>query len=93
MTNTYILDALIGKKIKGVVVKRAKSYGTLPASQVFLIFDDDLSLEMYSSGTICFGSGLDSGGMDAVKRYISDAMEIVFTAKQEDDHPGVSAGD
>ena len=62
------LKEILGKTIKGVIVKKNEK-GTLPAMSVHLVFNDDTSYELYTDYHINFAGGVDPGGMDRVRQY------------------------
>ena len=65
---------IVGKRVAGVVVKEA---GRSPRTQVFLVFSDGTFYELY--GDIAGAGGLDSGGIEAVRRYLqSEDRRIVI---------------
>ncbi len=59
------LQQIIGKTIKAVVVRDA--HGTTPPAQVFLVFTDGTSLEIY--GELLAAGSLDTGGVEAAVAY------------------------
>ena len=67
---------IVGKTIERVIVKRHKEDWIRPAVQVFLIFTDGTSYEIYSADGIGLPSGLDKGGREEVLRYLSNEMEV-----------------
>ncbi len=75
------LPKIVGKTVRGVVVKRALK-GARPAWQVFLIFTDDTHLEFYGTEfTTC--SDIDPQGADWVRRYMASSHEIMLDAVQQ----------
>jgi hypothetical protein len=68
-----IAREIIGKKIKGVVVKE----GHNPESQVFLIFSDGTYYEFYSDSFIRGSGRIHKGGRKKVKEY-SDQNRVVL---------------
>jgi hypothetical protein len=59
------LEVIIGKRIKGVVVKEGSQP---PKKQIFLLFSDDTYYEIY--GNFCKGaSGLDRGGLESIRAF------------------------
>jgi hypothetical protein len=68
------IGLIVGKRIAGVVVKQ---WDRSPRSQIFLVFDDETSYELYSNAAISGISGLNFGGLNWVKRYLPEA-EIIF---------------
>jgi hypothetical protein len=69
---------ILGKTIRAVVIKEAEDS---PRSQLFLVFEDGTHFEFYCSrDTIHPAGGVDPGGLDAVRRYMSGRSHIVFEA-------------
>ena len=67
---------VVGKRISAVVVKKRP-----PSSwRLYLVFDDDTSYELYGEGYLAMASGLDKGGLEAVRRYCEDSTTILFEA-------------
>ncbi len=65
---TTAVYGILGKTIKAVIVKVRD--GT-PRTQLFLIFSDDTYYEFYGDGNwVCATGGVDSGGVEAVRRYM-----------------------
>jgi hypothetical protein len=61
------IRGIVGKTITGVVASRNRSD---PRQQLFLVFSDGTSYELYSSsGDLHSASGLDRGDADAARRY------------------------
>ncbi len=54
------LKEILGKTIKGVIVKKNEK-GALPAMSVHLVFNDDTSYELYTDYHINFAGGLIRG--------------------------------
>ncbi|HSN56529.1 MAG TPA: hypothetical protein VLT32_17810 [Candidatus Sulfomarinibacteraceae bacterium] len=69
------IQLILGKRISGVVVKREIREGYGPRQQVFLVFDDETHFEFYGDRIQCTG-GVDRGGMDYVRGYMSGNHEI-----------------
>lgn len=73
-------DAIVGKTISGVIIKRGDTRRGSPSHQLFLIFDDDTSYEFWVSGEyseLKGAAGLDKGGVEAVRNYMP-GMKIIF---------------
>lgn len=68
MTDINALREILGKTIKGVIVKRNRQ-NNVPAMSLFLVFSDDTSYEIYSDLPFAFSGGLDRGGMDHARQY------------------------
>jgi hypothetical protein len=67
---------IIGKTITGVVVKEGPR-PNLPRTQVFLIFSDGTYYEFYSDSNITGAGGVDKGGIEEVRQYMSQHHEII----------------
>jgi hypothetical protein len=81
------LSFLLGKTIKGIIVKKNIESGS-PAVQIFIVFDDDMTYEIYSSTGMAFPDGLKPGGIEFARRYISPPygpMEIILDTHLNDD--------
>ena len=63
-----VLKEILGKTIKGVIVKQNMT-NTRPIMSIHLIFSDDTSYEIYSDYGMCFAGGIDRGDMDSVRKY------------------------
>lgn len=70
------ISKLVGKTIIGVI-KKENIRGTTPASQIFLLFNDNTYYEFYSFSNIMSTSDIDEGGIDQVRRYGEGTMKIV----------------
>ena len=46
--------------------------------QLFLIFEDDTYFEIYSDSQLSASKGVDKGGMETVRKYVGDNVELVF---------------
>lgn len=68
------LEEILGKTIKGVVVKHNVN-NTSPAVSLFLVFSDDTSYEIYSMFSMNFCSGVYARDMEGVRRYLSGPGE------------------
>lgn len=78
------LAELPGKTIKGVVTKQSSKS---PFEQIFLVFTDNSYFEIYGSSVSTAG-GLDMGGMDEVRAYMSPPkgdMQIQLDVSLGDD--------
>ena len=62
------LKEILGKTIKGAIVKKNKT-NSRPTMSVHLIFSDDTSYEIYTDYHISFAGGLDQGDIDKVRKY------------------------
>ncbi len=64
---------IVGKKIKGVVVKESYSLNRSPRSQVFLLFSDDTYYEFYTERDwIDSISRIREGDLESVRGYLSE---------------------
>lgn len=70
------LPRLVGKTIAHVVLKE----GTGPVAQLFLVFDDGTSYELYSDAPIDGAAGLDRGGLSAVVESGQGACRVLLQA-------------
>ncbi len=71
---------IIGKRIKGIVVKERSQN---PRTQLFLIFSDNTYFEFYSSnGNIVATGGVDKGGLQEVREYMGEKY-ITYQACDE----------
>ena len=59
-------EDIIGKTITDVY---CQENSTSPRGQVFLLFADDTSFEIYSDGHLNGASGLDKGDLNHIKKY------------------------
>ena len=73
-------ECIIGKCIKGVVVKESD---TPPKKQVFLVFTDETYYEFYGED-FTGAKGINKGGVKEVKNYMSEGSTIRFEACNED---------
>lgn len=77
------LKDVLGKTIKGVVVKK-NAAGETPAVSVHLVFDDGTSYEIYSLVQMSFASGLNQWDMDRARKYGCPPMENVIDISVDD---------
>lgn len=68
------LPRLVGRTIAHVVVKEGRG----PVAQLFLVFDDGSSYELYSDAPIDGAAALDSGGLQAVLGVGGDGGRVRF---------------
>lgn len=71
------LKDVLGKTIKGVIVKKNVT-GTTPAVSIHFVFTDDTSYEIYSLYQMSFAKGLNDWGMEEARKYGNPTMENVF---------------
>ena len=72
------IKGIIGKQITGVVVTERENGS--PRSQVYLVFSDDTSFELYSFQTISGASCVDKGA----PKVNDDSIKIVLEAYSEE---------
>jgi hypothetical protein len=77
MPDYDVLKGILGKTIKGVIVKNNVGLGQ-PAMAVHLFFDDGTSYEIYTSVDMNFAGGLNYWTMDEARRYLSPPMENIL---------------
>lgn len=65
---------IVGRRITAVVVKE----GDGPDWQVFLLFADGTSYEMYGSGRLGGAKGLDRADLDRVRQYMAGRQRVVL---------------
>jgi hypothetical protein len=70
------IKEIIGKTIAGVVI--AHNNHRPPREQIFLVFDDESSYEIYGESFTC-ASGIYPRGMEGVLRYAKLAPGAVVT--------------
>jgi hypothetical protein len=73
-------ERMIGKRIKGVVVKES---GDLPRVQVFLLFADDTYFEFYGN-SITGCNDIDHGGLEAIKKYMAAPQRKITLEKVDE---------
>jgi len=72
---------MLGKRIKGVVMKECTVPDGQPKGQLFIVFDDDTYFEFYSrTCAISAAKGCWVGGIDKVEAYMDATMKIVSHA-------------
>ncbi len=73
------IKEILGKTITGVI---AKERAGVPQSQLFLLFSDNTCFELYCIDSVISGTGgLWEGGMDGVRRYMSETSSIILDAQ------------
>ena len=78
MPDYNAIKEILGKTIKGVIVKENPKPFSQPAMAVHLIFTDGTSYEIYAMHHMNFGRGLNDGDLEAVRQYLSPPMENVL---------------
>ncbi len=73
-------EKMIGKRIKGVVVKEGND---LPFAQVFLLFSDNTFFEFYGN-TISGCNDIDNGGLEAVRSYMAGPSRRIMLEKVDE---------
>lgn len=68
-----VMKEILGKTIKGVIVKQNMK-GTFPGMSVHLVFTDNTSYEIYTDYRLNFAGGLDKGDIDIVRKYATAPM-------------------
>jgi len=71
------MKEILGKTIKGVIVKKNKN-NSFPAMAVYFIFDDDTSYEIYTDYHMSFAGGVNSENMEKTRKYGVPPMENVL---------------
>ncbi len=64
------LKEILGKSIKGVIVKENR-HGEYPRMSLFLVFSDATYYEIYSDGSLDCAEGIDKGGMEHARQYLT----------------------
>lgn len=74
------ISEIVGKRITGLV---AKKQGKTPRTQVFLIFDDNTYIELYSTATgeIQWYRSCDEGGLHEVESYVKKSYAPIALLK------------
>ncbi len=73
-------EKMIGKRIKGVVVKESSD---VPQAQVFLLFADDTYFEFYGN-SISGCNDIDHGGLETVKNYMAGPQRTIKLEKVDE---------
>jgi hypothetical protein len=71
------IKAILGKTIKGIVVKKNMSR-SFPAMAIHLVFNDGTSYEVYADYPINFAAELNSWDMERARKYGYPPMENVL---------------
>ena len=77
MPDYNALKEILGKTIKGVIVKQ-NTAGTYPAVSIHIVFNDGTSYEIYSLYQMSFGKGLNHWGMEEARQYLNPPMENIL---------------
>jgi hypothetical protein len=84
MSQYDALHQILGKTIKGVVLKKNEGKN-LPAISLFLVFTDDTYYEIYSLYQLSVASGLSPGGLAHARAYgtppkgpMTNVLELSF---------------
>jgi hypothetical protein len=78
------MKEIVGKTIKGVIVKRNVNRG-FPAMAVHLIFTDGTSYEIYADHQMNFAGGLNPWDMEKARKYAIPPMENVLDISVDDE--------
>jgi hypothetical protein len=79
MPDYEVMKHILGKTIKGVIVKKNPQPFSQPAMAVHLFFTDGTSYEIYSAPLeMNFAGGLNRWSMDEARKYLSPPMENVL---------------
>ena len=73
MPDYNALKEILGKTIKGAIVKKNITGGR-PTMSVHFVFSDDTSYEIYTDYNMKFAGGLDRGDIDSVRNYAIPPM-------------------
>jgi hypothetical protein len=74
------LESLLGRRITGAIIKKARQVGSNPSAQLFLILDDGTYAEVYAHvGGLVFSLPY-PGGAPEVRKYMDVSMETVREA-------------
>ena len=77
------MKEILGKTIRGVIVKKNMSRGH-PSMSVHLVFTDNTSYEIYTDYHLSFAGGLNSGDLEKVRRYGCPPMENTLDISVDD---------
>lgn len=78
------VEQIIGKRIRGVVIKHKNNSAAAVTSQLFLLFDDNTYYEFYTyDSPLSTTGGVDQGGLKEVLSYMNDTLVPVFVKYQE----------
>jgi hypothetical protein len=86
MADYYSLKEILGKPVKGIIVKQNEP-GQHPRMSLFLVFSDDTEFEIYADCLIRFSGGFDKGGMEHARQYLTGTkgpMKNVLDISQDD---------
>lgn len=85
MPDYEVLKEILGKTIKGVMVKENTRSFSQPKMSVHLFFTDGTSCEIYSPMLeMNFASGLNLWSMDEARKYLCPPMENVLDISIEE---------
>ncbi len=78
------MKAVLGKTIKGVIVKKNLN-NRHPAMAVHLVFNDGTSYEIYAMYDMNFAGGVNLWNMEDVRKYGNPPMENVLDISVDDE--------
>jgi len=79
MPHYDVMKQILGKTIKGIIVKKNSEPFGQPAMAIHLFFTDGTSYEIYSSPLeMNFAGGLNQWSMDEARKYLCPPMENVL---------------
>jgi len=70
------LNQILGKTIKGVIVKKRNN--SFPSMSVHFVFDDGTAYEIYADYRMSFAGGVNSWDMEKTRKYGVPPMENVL---------------
>lgn len=71
------MKEILGKTIKGVIIKKNNGNG-FPAMAVYFVFNDDTTYEIYSDHHMSFAGGVNSWDTEKARKYGVPPMENVL---------------
>lgn len=78
------LNQILGKTIKGVIVKQNKNNG-FPSMAVYFVFEDDTTYEIYADYRMSFAGGVNFWDMEKARKYGVPPMENVLDISVDED--------
>ncbi len=80
MRGSFVLGEVIGKTISGAYCRENND---TPRRQIFIVFDDDTYIEIYSAqSAMSLAQGVDKGDLDFIRNKIHREGEVVFDSEQ-----------
>jgi hypothetical protein len=83
MSSYNAVKEILGKTIKGVIVKR-NVQGNQPGMAVHLLFTDGTAYELYGDSINC-AKGLNRWGREAARAYLSPPMQNVLDVSLDEE--------